>query len=220
MTTIISIEGSSREEKLCVFYGLKCLGEKNVYFLEDWWELSNLSNLTLVLTLARKLSSILTLVQNSVRFVVTFYSPFTVHQYYQKNIIDTGVILTQDIIEIMDSNLLQSHSTMIYLSPHSESIEGFLLKEGRTLLRYRALFGYKDEIQCIANAILNYIGFVNLSEEDQEKWLTQNQNYKPGVNYGKVGFFTKFGTVSYKTFYSGDSPFPYTLSCFTTEFHE
>ena len=231
MTQIISIEGSSFDEKLRVFFAFKSMCEKDVYFLDDNWELpDHSSDLECIMKLTHFTQYLYsTISRERTRYIVTFFSPFTAHQHCKHRLTLYGddehpnKTLYKNLVEILEDDLLQRHTVVIYLSlPHAPTHiveERYLSGECRTLLRYRPLCHASEEMHSIVNAMMNYIGFVNLPLEHREDLSTEGKSYRPGVNYGKVKFFNKYGTVSCKTFYVGSLSFPLTLNCFTTVFH-
>lgn len=226
--TIISIEGSPLQ-KLCLFHGLRSIEPINLFYLEDLWELPpppDTSNyLDTIMALTQSVLKLCTLLQRGTHLtIVTQISPQKIHSYCQNALDLPGQseinrTLYKNLVGILEDGLLKSHTVMIQC--HSTGVnKDFLSREGRTLLSYRPLKGYEDCMNIVATAILNYIGFLKLPEEGRERYLTQNQSYLSGVNYGKIGYFNKFGTISYQSFYSGNSSFPHTLNCFTTVFHQ
>lgn len=230
MTTIVSIEGSTRIERIELFRAMKVnIQSEKMIFFEEYWELPDSftqDTLDVIRECNDFISRLMNLLEsNQSHIVVTLFSPFLLYHYCLSlrdslSLSDTNRILYDNIITLLESNLLQIHDFTIRISPPtSHKGKEFLLAENRTLVEYRPLMGIENDLYKVSSAILNYMGFVKLAEERREKFLVENKKYKPGVNYGKVSYFDKFGRVSSKVFYSGDISFPYGITCFTTVFH-
>lgn len=224
MSYIISFEGFPTE-KFCLFHAVRYLEPSDFYYLEDDFieDFSEESALHMVQQLTQFIQNLCTVLYEKKKTVATFLSPFRIHQFCKKylekpTLSPTNRILYKNLIEILEDGLLQRHRVTVVCG---QSGKEFLSSEGRTLLTYRRLDNFDgDHLLTLALGVLNYIDFIALPSDKKEPFLTKNRSYQEGVNYGKVSYFNKFGTISKMTFYSEKFSFPYSLHCVTTVFHE
>lgn len=237
MNTIISFEGSL-SEKFSLFHAVRYLEPDDLFYLEDGLEfdlpeeVSEENCFSVVRDLTQFVQKLCSTLYERKQPISTFLSPFRIHKFCQKTLDFTGLSLTnrvlyENLITILEGGLLQRHCVMIYCG--SNGGKEFLLRENKILLTYHRFDRFEgDDLLTLAIAVLNYIDFINLPGEEKKPFLTSNRYYQSGINYGKVSYFNKFGTISRMTFYSDSDyflyserfSFPYSLNCFTTVFHD